>query len=252
MPVLMTDEDTQIIDIPGTGNFQFSAIRPENLGATEYTLATIVIDVTGSVRPFANSLLECLKTIITSCKKSPRSENLMVRVITFNEDIEEVHGFKLLSSINPDDYQTFHPAGMTALYDATYSGVGAILTYAKVLIDQDFDVNGCVYIITDGMDNRSSMQPASIFSKIEGALKNEEIESLVSILIGIVDPNSYDAPEIQKYLSYFKDEANLTQYIDAGEATPGKLAKLAEFVSESISSQSQALGSGAPSQQLTF
>jgi hypothetical protein len=33
-----------------------------------------------------------------------------------------------------------------------------------------------------------------------------------------------------------------------GNVTPGKLAKLAQFVSKSISSQSQALGTGGASQ----
>ena len=40
--------------------------------------------------------------------------------------------------------------------------------------------------------------------------------------------------------------------MDIGDATPGKLAKLANFVSESVSSQSQALGSGAPSETLNL
>ena len=38
--------------------------------------------------------------------------------------------------------------------------------------------------------------------------------------------------------------------IDAGDATPAKLAKLAVFISTSISSQSQHLGTGGPSQQI--
>ncbi|MDX1333382.1 MAG: alpha/beta fold hydrolase, partial [Robiginitalea sp.] len=49
--------------------------------------------------------------------------------------------------------------GMTALYDATYASVGATLAYAKRLTDQDFDVNAAVYIVTDGMDNRSATTP---------------------------------------------------------------------------------------------
>ena len=39
-------------------------------------------------------------------------------------------------------------------------------------------------------------------------------------------------------------------HIDVGDATPRKLAKLAAFVSQSISSQSQALGTGGPSQNI--
>jgi len=78
------------------------------------------------------------------------------------------------------------------------------------------------------------------------AIQGEDIESLLTILIGVND-NSY-----KSYLETFKDEANLSQYVSVGDATAQKLAKLAAFVSKSISSQSQSLGSGGASQLLTF
>ncbi len=83
MPKMMAATDDQIINIPGAGGFQFSAVRIEDLGATEYTLVTIVCDISGSVIPFADSLLECIKSIITACQKSPRAENLLIRLLHF-------------------------------------------------------------------------------------------------------------------------------------------------------------------------
>ena len=58
--------------------------------------------------------------------------------------------------------------------------------------------------------------------------------------------------EVKRALEKFKNDAKLSQFVDIGNATEGKLAKLANFVSESVSSQSQALGTGAPSQTLNF
>ena len=78
---------------------------------------------------------------------------------------------------------------MTALFDATYDAIGSTLEYSKRLIDQDFDCNGGVYIITDGMDNRSSMSPRSIKKKVEDAMAKEEIESIVTILVALQDPS---------------------------------------------------------------
>ncbi len=72
------------------------------------------------------------------------------------------------------------------------------------------------------------------------------------VLIGLFDPKDSHATQVKGYLKIFKDEAEIDQYVDAGDATPTKLAKLAEFVSQSISSQSQSLGSGGPSQNLNF
>lgn len=248
MPKLL-NEDTEIVKISGGGSFQFSAVRPENLGATEYTLVTIVTDVTGSVAPFSKSLLEMIKFIVEACKKSPRSENLLLRVVTFNyyDNIKEIHGFKLLNTIDPNDYVLPRCVGMTALYDASYDAISATLTYSKSLIDLDFNCNGCIYIITDGVENNSKYSTRNMIkNKLLDATKSEVIESLITVLIGI------DASSCKRELEEFQKESDLTQFIDVGDATPQNLAKLAGFVSKSISSTSQALGTGAASQPLTF
>ena len=252
MPRLDTYDDAmEQMKVPGPGTFTFSAVKPDELGASEYTLVTLVIDNTGSVYTFAEKLLETVKTIIKACKKSPRAENLMVRYITFNTKIEEIHGFKELHSIDPDtDYEELNPRSMTALFDACYSGIGSTLTYADTLTDQDFDVNGAVYIVTDGEDNNSSMGPGEIKKQLIEAMQGEKIESLVTVLVGLKDPSLTGddwANYISKKLENFKDDAGLTQYVDVGDATEGKLAKLADFVSESISSQSNSLNSGSAS-----
>ena len=75
---------------------------------------------------------------------------------------------------------------------------------------------------------------------------------LVSILIGINDPKQPWGADVKKRLEEFHSEAGITEFIDAGDATEEKLAKISEFVSQSISSQSQALGTGGPSQSLAF
>jgi hypothetical protein len=252
MPRLMPQSDEDVINIPGPGTFTFSAKKISNLGATEYTLVTIVVDISGSVLNFAASLLNCVKAIVESCKASDRAENLLIRFLTFNDDITEVHGFRDLGSINPDDYEDLFPSGFTALFDATYDGIGAILEYSKRLTKEDYDINGAIYIVTDGMNNRGMTTPKMIKDKLEKAIGNEEIESLVSILIGLHDSSTSWEAEVQRALSQFQVEAGLTEFIDIGDATPEKLAKLAGYVSESISSQSNVLGSGAPSQVLQF
>lgn len=244
--------DMQEMTIPGPGTFVFSAVKPDDLGATEYTLVTIVMDKTGSVDPFADDLMKMLRTIVDACKKSPRAENLMIRLILFDTQIKEIHGFKTLAEIDPNDYDPIRPSGMTALFDATYSAAGATLQYGNTLAGQDFDVNAAMYIITDGMDNDSTMTPGEIAKKIQAARTGEEIESVVSILVGLHDPNLSWEADTRAALERFQKEAEIDQFVDVGEATPGKLAKLANFVSESISSQSQALGSGGPSSIMTF
>src|SRR5208337_701589 len=123
----------------------------------------------------------------------------------------------------------------------------ATVTYAKNLTSKDFTVNGAVYIITDGADNASGFaSPKMIKAAINKSKSSEVIESLITVLIGI---NTQDC---SAQLAAFKNDAELTQYIDMGDVTPGKLAKLAGFISKSVSSQSQALGSKGPSAPITL
>ena len=246
MPLIGNDIEMNTHQIGGS-NFSFKGARIEDLGATEYTLVTIAVDVTGSTQAFAKELREALIAAVEACKKSPRSDNLLLRVITFSTyvgGVNELHGFVPLSGIVTNDYPVFNPDGMTPLYDAAFSAIGALIKYGEDLIAGDFFCNGIVFIITDGADNASSMTPRSIANMIDSAKKNEKLESLVTVLVGI------NATDCRSHLEDFRSTAKLDQYIDAGEATKGKLAKLAEFVSQSVSSSSQALGTGGPSKQI--
>jgi hypothetical protein len=73
------------------------------------------------------------------------------------------------------------------------------------------------------------------------------LESLKTILIGIGDET-----QVENYLKNFASNAGLDQYLWVGNATPSKIAKLADFISRSVSSASQSLGTGGPSANLTF
>jgi len=250
MPRLMDDNVMEVGQIGGMQGFAFSGVRTERLGATEYTLVTIAVDVTGSVIGFEDDLRESLVTAVEACQRSPRSDNLLLRVIKFssmfNNGVDELHGFKPLAEIDArNDYGDMNPGGMTPLCDACYSAIGAMNAYGQKLVDDDFGVNAIAFVITDGGENASVATMKMVAQEAQKAVTGEIVESMVSVLIGV------NASEYKYELEAFQREAGLTQYIDAGEATKGKLAKLADFVSQSVSSQSQALGTGGPSQNIS-
>ena len=230
------------------GNFTFTAARIANLGATEYTLVDIEVDMSSSVETFITDLRAMVDMAIESCRKSPRSDNLLVRVAAFSSRFphgtSEVHGFISLSEIKPDAYKTLKTGGMTPLNDACFMGIGAMNAYGKMLADQDFLANGITFVITDGEENASTTTTAMVKEEAKKATSSEVLESHLSILIGI------NATNCASSLTRFQTAAGISQYIDAGQATKGKLAKLAAFVSQSVSSTSQSLGTGGPSQNI--
>lgn len=249
MPRLNVDEIMESTALP-TGSYGYSAVGIENLGASEYTLVTIVQDVSGSVSSFKKEMEDCLKEVIGACKKSARADNLMIRLTAFDNDLEEIHGFKLLEDCNLDDYtDVLTIRGMTALYDASENAISAISNYGKTLVVNDYSVNGIVIVITDGCDNASAITKQGVKAALSNVLREESLESLVTILVGV---GTKDYAGVADSLKEYKDEAGLTQFIDIEDADAKTLAKLAEFVSQSISSQSQALGTGGPSQPISL
>jgi len=247
MPKL-TGGDLETMNIKGT-SFQYSGARVQTLGATKYTLVTIITDLSGSVSAFKDDLEKCLKEIVTACRRSPNADNLLLRLITFHSSISEVHGYKLLTDCNPDDYLgTLQVGGVTALFDATANGIVATADYAKTLLDKHFDINAIIFVLTDGDDNASTYTVSQVKKEFEKAVKLEYLESLVSVLIGV----NVSDPGMQKYLKDYKDNAGFTQYEQIDKANEKTLAKLAAFVSKSISSSSNSLCNGAPSTQASL
>ena len=228
--------------------YGFSAVGLDTLGASEYTLVAIVVDVSGSVASFRDEIEDCVKTVVKTCQHSPRADNLMVRLVTFDDTVQETHGYKPLSEINVDDYNgTIRPGGLTALFDASQNAIASLTQYGQDLVDQDYEANAIVFVITDGADNRSTLTATEVAKALTNAVQSEALESIRSVLVG-VDGSGH----VDQYLQGFQKEAGFDQYVGIGGATESSLAKLADFVSRSISAQSQALGTGGPSQSLSF
>ena len=234
---------------PITSTFGFSAVDMDQLGASEYTLVAVTTDCSGSVAAFRAQEEKALGEIVEACRRSPRADNLLLRLTRFDSKLVEIHGFKPLPDCNPSDYAgVLPPGGTTALYDAAVNAVESVSRYGQDLVDNDFSVNGIVFAITDGADNASTQRAGDVEKAIERAIRSESLESIVTVLIGV---NVQDRG-LAKLLADFANDAGFTQYVELARADAKTLSRLAAFISKSISSQSQALGTGGPSQALTF
>lgn len=247
---LMGIEDYQVHRT--LSNYQFSAIGADSLEGSEYTIVQILVDVSGSVCNYARDLEKVIKKVLEACGKSPRSENLLIRVAAFSSyipgHIEELHGFTLLSSLDPARYNgSLKPNGGTPLYDAALSSLESLDTFSADLASQDYLVNAILFVVTDGFENSSRIRnPRKIRKTVAKLARQENLESLRTILVGLDDEHINDA------LRNFKDEAGFDEYLSLGQVSATKLAKMAQFVSQSIAATSQALGTGGPSQKIGF
>jgi hypothetical protein len=247
MPLFKPSETLQQ-PIRGT-RYGFSGTRIEDLRAAEYTLVSIAADCSGSVQAFAPEIERCITEVVASCHRSARADNLMLRLVTFDDQLTEVHGFRPLVACDTAGYRGCIRSGnTTALFDATLNAVEAAVGYGQRLSDNDFDVNAIVFVITDGADNASSATPAAVADAIAGAIRGRAVESITTVLVGV--GTSGDA--LGPYLEAFRRDTGCTAYIDLPRADATSLGKLARFVSRSIAVRSQALGSGHAGRMVGF
>jgi len=234
----INDLDLETGQVPGT-TFLFSGARPDDIIVSDPTLATIMVDVSGSVSGFADDLVTMLNTAVDALKKSPRAENILVRVGRFADDVVEVHGFAPLSSIGAYTRADLPCGGSTALIDAALSGVGAMNAYGKKLVDLKYSVNGIMFVITDGDENASVVKdPARIKAEIDRAVRGETVKGITTILVGI------NASRYEQSLKALQAAAGIGSYVAVTDATPQRLAKFAGLVSKSVSSASKNLAQG--------
>ena len=225
-------------------HYGFSATRIDDLGAAEYTLVAIAADSSGSVAAFEADIERCIGEVVAACHRSPRADNLMMRVTTFDNTVDELHGFKPLASCKTDDYVgRWQSGGMTALYDAARNAIESVSAYGRDLTAADFDVNGIIFVVTDGGDNCSKSRIASLKRALVKTVASEHVESLVAVLVGV----NISDKTVSAMLSDMRQQAGFDRYIEIDKADASSLAMLADFVSRSIAAQSQALGSGTKS-----
>lgn len=247
MPIL-NDVTLDQIDLPNS-HYGYSAAKRETLGATEYTAATIVVDVSGSTQAFKTEMESCIAEIVSACKYSARADNLLLRLVQFDTTLDEIHGFKLLENCNTGDYSgVLRSGGNTALFDAAENALSATVSYSGRLAAGNLAANAILFVITDGMDNASKLTASSVKRAMDRAISSETLGSIVSILIGVNVGNS----DISRHLKDFKAGGGFSQYIEIDRADRDSLAGLARFVSQSISVQSQVLLTGGSSGKLTF
>lgn len=234
-----TSQTTQPSQSLQYGQFKFTTVALDTLETDMVTQVLIVVDVSDSVKPFVRDLEDCIDKIIEGCKLCPNHDQLHVRVLAFSDDVMEITGFLPIASHTTfkNRLKTYN---MTALVKATLDGLSSIQGYAQALKKADYVSSAVMVIITDGADNNS--RPHTVGEIRDLVVKMLEIERSVDHLQTILV--AVNAAQCVSYLKEFRDQAKLDEFIDLGDVTPRKLAKLAEFVSTSVSSSSKALNAG--------
>ena len=243
---------SQSFALPGS-NYGYTGIPVDDLETQDNTLVVAGFDQSGSTKKWASDMENCIKEIIKSCRSA--ADKLIYRQVQFDDEIKEFHGYKPLAECNVDDYTgCWSGGGTTNLYGASENIIDSIVDYAEQQAALHYNVNAIAYFLTDGAHYLPGVADKTLFTMEKVRLANqraidcEALESIMTICIGITGGDD----RIRDKLRAFSNDVNFTQFIDVADADEKTLAKIANFISASVQSQSQALGSGGPSQSLTF
>lgn len=245
---------TEDLEQHKVGHFGFSAVSIDDLESSGYTLATIVCDRSGSTSGFQDAMEAALKSSVEALRKHPNSESIMVRVLTIDSECEEQHGFIPLPDVDTDRYDGMLAArGMTCLFDGCVNGAQAASQYGRQLLQDRYNANGILIVITDGMNNAGKFAAESDVSHVKKAFDDtkltECLESFTTVLIAVNVENIGVGAGLRKFHA---DAGFTADMIELKDASPATIAKIGEFITDSVSSTSTSLGTGAASQSIKF
>jgi Mg-chelatase subunit ChlD len=221
------------IQTHAVGRFRFSVVSPEALDASHYTLVNLAFDASASSHDMRRMMEQLVRGVVNSCLHLDNNGEVLLRVVTFGTFLNEVHGFKLLPQCNPADYRdAFRCIGMTALYDAALDGVQATAALGRYLRQRGCLANGVVVIVTDGLDNQSIYGTEQVRDALTIAVERDNLESIVSIFVGILDSDSPGHQEMSGSLRRLSDKMGFTHYVELDDWDAMGLARLIQFITD--------------------
>ncbi len=125
------------------------------------TRVAFVIDKSSSMRGLINKAIDAVNQNIETIRESVKEKGqaVTVSVYTFNNKLDPLFLNRPISACVPIEHNSILCAGLTALYDAT---VDVTSRLADTFVAKDDDISYIVNVMTDGYENDSTNNAASL------------------------------------------------------------------------------------------
>ena len=205
-------------------NLNFNNFNPNDIQVEETINAVFVVDISPSITTYAKDLNFAFNDFTQTMQKSHVAEQLMVSLVTFNENVEVVSGFQ---PINQVPTANFVPKGSgTALYQAVAQGAKMAVDYRQNLEASGVTTKTLLFVITDGDDNSSTVNAKQVKTILEGIAEQEKNAfSFTTILFGVGNATSFE--QAQKAMGI--------QHLAKVGTSGAEIRKMITFISQSIS-----------------
>ncbi len=144
------------------------------LTSNDVTLAMNVIDMSGSMAPFAADLMRAYnKDYLDAMAASPMADDILLSTILFNDQVRLLHGYINLADAPRLTSRDYAPDGTTALYDAVAGAFTNMVLYAQQLRQNGIGARCLMVVYSDGEDNASKQRAREIKRTAQELLKQE-------------------------------------------------------------------------------
>lgn len=211
----------------------------DQLASSDVTLAMNIIDMSGSMDPYANDLMRAYNDdYLAAMSASPAADDILVSAILFNSTVQSLHGYVPLEDATRLTSQAYVPNYTTALYDAVAGGMTNMVLYAQQLRQSGLSVQCIVMLYSDGDDNASSQRAADVKRAAADLLK-QEMYTLVYVGFGLKKQMGFKVGKNGRSPAQaLADEIGFPIGLDAG-LSPGELRRIFRMASMSAVQVSQ-------------
>ena len=172
----LTDDTLDLVVSNLNGPTMMSAVgAPLNaLSSTEVTLATNIVDMSGSMQPFAADLIGAYNDhYLAAMALSSAADDILISTIFFEDHVQLFHGYVSVQDAPRLSDLDYRPGATTALYDAVAAGLTNMVLYAQQLRQSGVMVRCLVLVFSDGQDNASSQPASAVRRAVHELLKHE-------------------------------------------------------------------------------
>jgi len=153
------------------------------LDATEATLVSVVLDMSGSMARHRRSVIEAYNAMLDALRAASAAENILVSTWTFADAPRLLSGYQSVTSAPRLDKSTYDPNGLTALYDTLLGSMTGMVTYGQQLADNGVPSKRILFVLSDGHDTSSKASGLDVRTAA-AALCAQEVYTLAYAAFG--------------------------------------------------------------------
>lgn len=146
------------------------------LDATEVTLVSVLLDMSGSMSPHRRAVGEAWDLLVRSLSGAKSAASILVSAFAFGDAVEVLSGPRPVADHAPLG-GAYRPSGCTALHDACLAAMTGLVAYGQALAEGGVPSKRVLFVLSDGEDNASRASAADV-RRVAEALRKDEAYTL--------------------------------------------------------------------------